>query len=63
MADELISNLERLIGERVHYIGVNAYKAGEPRHAPAKFGLYCGDWIRGYDAACYAELDANLVAT
>lgn len=63
MADELISNLEKLIGERVHRTGMEAYKAGEPRHAPAKFGLYCGDWIRGYDAALYAEMDANLAAT
>lgn len=31
--------------------GYAAYKDKEPRHAPARYGVYEGNWTEGYDQA------------
>lgn len=56
MLNELIANLEREIGKDVFLKGAEEFRAGEPRHAPAKFGVYCGEWVRGYDHALYSAI-------
>lgn len=56
MLNEMIAKLEQLIGEDVFRKGAEAYQIGEPRHAPAKFGVYCGNWVRGYDHALFSAI-------
>ena len=62
MMNELIAKLERAIGEDVFLKGEEAHRAGEPRHAPAKFGVYCGDWVRGYDHALFSAMEEEKAA-
>ena len=59
---ELVGNLEALIGQRAFSEGAAAYQAGKARHAPARFGVYSGDWVRGYDDAVLSAVAAELVA-
>ena len=37
--------------KRAFVEGYAAYKNKEPRHAPARFGVYSGNWTEGYDQA------------
>ncbi|WP_156116775.1 hypothetical protein [Massilia sp. 9096] len=62
MVNDLIANLEKLIGEDVFRKGAAAFTAGEPRHAPARFGVYCGEWVRGYDHALYSAIPEAATA-
>lgn len=62
MFNELVGNLAALIGQRAFAEGAAAYQAGEPRHARARFGVYSGDLVRGYDDAGLSEVTRKLVA-
>lgn len=39
------------IANRARSEGRAAYHTNEPRHAPARFGTYSGNWVEGWDAA------------
>lgn len=59
MFNELVENLENLIGKRAFAAGAAAYQTGQPRHAPEKFGVYSGEWVRGYDDALLSAVARN----
>jgi len=40
----------KFIAERAFNEGRAAYLAGHSRHAPERFGVYSGDWVRGWEA-------------
>ena len=41
--------------DRAFAEGMTAYRAGQPRHAPAHFCEHSGDWTRGWNVAWLAE--------
>lgn len=47
------SVLARFHAKRAFNEGRAAYLTGQPRHAPAVFGVFSGDWVRGWEAAAF----------
>lgn len=45
----------RFRADRAFSEGMQAYRAGQPNHAPAKYGENSGDWVRGWNVAWLAE--------
>lgn len=45
----------RFRADRAFAEGMAAYRAGQPRHAPAHFCEHSGDWTRGWNVAWLAE--------
>jgi hypothetical protein len=41
--------------DRAFSEGMQAYRKGQPNHAPAMFGENSGDWVRGWNVAWLAE--------
>lgn len=41
--------------DRAFTEGMQAYRDGQPNHAPARYFEHSGDWVRGWSAAWLAE--------
>jgi len=40
--------------DRAFHEGMQAYRAGQPNHAPAKYCEHASDWVRGWNVAWLA---------
>lgn len=49
--------------DRAFAEGMQAYRAGEPNHAPAKYMEHSSDWVRGWTAAWLAASMAKPANT
>lgn len=54
-----MSALTKLRNDRAFREGYEAYAAQLPRHAPARFGVFSGKWVEGWDAAAIEYLATN----
>lgn len=52
--------LTDLKNERARQEGHDAYYAQLPRHAPARFGVFAGKWVEGWDAAALDDFANSL---
>ena len=40
--------------DRAFHEGMQAYRVGQPNHAPAKYCEHASDWVRGWNVAWLA---------
>lgn len=55
--------LMALLAERATKQGAEAFRSGKSREIPEHFGIYSGDWLKGYEEAAYEGIACCCCAT